>query len=419
MANVQWDPETNTFIAAGSSYGHREVREWIDDVVEYASEELADVTSRAMTGEITAEEFDTEFSEIVSNLQISSAVMAAGGDDQLEGDALSSLQDKLDFQLERADVFASDVSDYQDAIEAIDAGADAEEFDVISEAEALARSDLYANGGIITYENSVREREKASDIYDEESRLCMNDPMSCAGCLEWSVENAGWFPIATDIPDIGGQGIDCGPNDRCSFQYRNSQTGEEDLADEEKSLLHKNAGPHEFSVVMAEMSEDIAAQVLEVSALIPDEELEMSEGGRESQIHVTVLYGLHSANALGARSILIDQPPITIEFLGISMFAANDKHDYDVLKFDIKSDDLNRLNALLKELPHTNTFAEYAPHVTLAYVLSGKGQKWVGAANELTGKIVTIDRLLFVSSNGVDRFEIPLSGSVHEVGGLS
>lgn len=188
---------------------------------------------------------------------------------------------------------------------------------------------------------------------------------------------------------------------------------------DEKSLLHKNAGPHKFSVVMAEMPEDIAAQVLEISALIPDEELEMSEGGRESQIHVTVLYGLHSANALGARSILIGQPPITVEFLGISMFAANDKHGYDVLKFDIKSDDLNRLNALLKELPHTNTFAEYHPHVTLAYVLSGEGQKWVGAANELTGKIVTIDRLLFVSSNGIDRFEIPLSGSVHEVGGLN
>ena len=190
-----------------------------------------------------------------------------------------------------------------------------------------------------------------------------------------------------------------------------------------KSILRlaqvtKTAGPHNFSTTQVQVTEPYAAKVLELSAKIPDAELEISEGGRETDIHVTVFYGLHTESSFTVKAVLMDQPPVMLEFLGISLFPANDKHDYDVLKIDIKSDDLGRLHTLLKELPNSETFADYKPHCTIAYLRAGEGQKYVGAANALTGQVITVNKVTFVSSNGIDRVEIPLLGSVHEIGGL-
>lgn len=411
MADVLWDPKTNTFIAAGRKFGHPEVRKWIEDAVDHASELLDSVVSSAMLGDISATEFASEFGDIVSDLQIATAVIAAGGDEQFEGDAFDAAEDRLSFQLGRVDAFAGDVREYQQAIDYVAEGDSAEEFDVISEAEALARSEMYANAGIGAYENAVRVREAESGNFNEECRLRVDDENSCQDCIDWDVDHYGWAPIATVIPDIGD--VACMVNDRCSFGYRNTVTGEEDV--EEKGLLiNKTDGPHKFSCVMADLPEAEANAVLALAATIPDEEL--AEDGRESQIHVTVLYGLHSQTSLGARSMLTGQPPITLELLGVSIFEANDKHDYDVVKMDVKSDDLYRLNTLLKELPHTSTF-DYHPHVTLAYVKAGKGQQYVGMENELTGKQIVIDSVVFSSWNNTQD-NIRLTGTVHEVGGM-
>jgi len=54
-----------------------------------------------------------------------------------------------------------------------------------------------------------------------------------------------------------------------------------------------------------------------------------------------------------------------------------------VLKFDASGDWLHAMNGELKELPHTNEYAEYKPHCTLAYLKPGMGQKYVDLFNGL------------------------------------
>src|SRR6185436_14268976 len=53
---------------------------------------------------------------------------------------------------------------------------------------------------------------------------------------------------------------------------------------------------------------------------------------------------------------------------------------------------------------------EYKPHVTLAYVKPGKGAKYAGQSNALTGREITINSLLF-SGRGGQELNIPLKGA--------
>jgi hypothetical protein len=66
----------------------------------------------------------------------------------------------------------------------------------------------------------------------------------------------------------------------------------------------------------------------------------------------------------------------------------------DVLKIDVHSEDLHRLNTLLKSLPYTDTHPTYQPHVTLAYVKPGRGKYYEGIST-FVGREFTVDSLVF------------------------
>lgn len=68
--------------------------------------------------------------------------------------------------------------------------------------------------------------------------------------------------------------------------------------------------------------------------------------------------------------------------------------DIDVLKIDVHSPDLHRLNTLLKQLPHVDTHPTYQPHVTLAYVKPGRGAYYAGIGT-FAGREFMVDRLVF------------------------
>lgn len=102
--------------------------------------------------------------------------------------------------------------------------------------------------------------------------------------------------------------------------------------------------------------------------------------GVEKNPHVTILYGFHNSVKSDdvkkiIESIIDIKKPIEIEITKISYFEVKGQ-DYDVVKFDITSPILHKLNKVLKELPHTSSFPDYHPHMTISYVKKGTAKKY-------------------------------------------
>lgn len=99
--------------------------------------------------------------------------------------------------------------------------------------------------------------------------------------------------------------------------------------------------------------------------------------GIEKNPHVTLLYGFHKE--VNGKEVLDRvtenlEEPISIELTAISIFESK---DYDVVKFDVKSKELIKLNKICKEFPFTSDYPDYHSHMTIAYVKPGKGKKYI------------------------------------------
>jgi hypothetical protein len=140
---------------------------------------------------------------------------------------------------------------------------------------------------------------------------------------------------------------------------------------------------HTYGCLMVDFPEDLAKKVMAwTKENVPDEAVydnEAHDYGRENHIHTTVCYGVDPATDPGAIQSLVYQEnkPIEVTLGPISKFAADpskekggEKKLYDVLKVEVFSPDLHRLHEKAETelgLPG-NTFPDYVPHLTLAYV---------------------------------------------------
>jgi N12 class adenine-specific DNA methylase/2'-5' RNA ligase len=166
--------------------------------------------------------------------------------------------------------------------------------------------------------------------------------------------------------------------------------------------------PHKFASTQADLPEPTAGLIREVGRLIVPEDALHGEG-REANPHVTVKYGLTSDDVEAVRKVLKDEPPITVTLGKTSFFPSGKDDNGDVVKIDLASPDLHRLNAKIAEaLPHEDTHPDYVPHITLAYVTPGRGQEFAGFKT-VEGNKLTLDRLTFSTSDG-QLHEIPLTG---------
>lgn len=135
---------------------------------------------------------------------------------------------------------------------------------------------------------------------------------------------------------------------------------------------------------------------------IPDEELfidiDNMHFGREDEIHVTILYGLHSESPQQVRELLTRTKPFEIKLGKIGVFTNSDK--FDVVKIDAQSEALTEINLRIsKHVVFTNKYLLYQPHVTIAYVNKGKGWKH-NNVDVFDGKRVLVDQITFSSRNG-------------------
>lgn len=165
---------------------------------------------------------------------------------------------------------------------------------------------------------------------------------------------------------------------------------------------------HEFSSTQINLPPDIAAGVKKIASAIPDKDL--AGDGREANPHTTVKFGLHTNDVADVKRVLADEPPIKVKIGKLSTFPPSDSSDgAEVLKLDVDSPDLHRLNKKLSDaLPHTDTF-RYAPHITVGYVKPGVAKKYVGKKHPLQGRETEINSIAFSSKDG-KLIEIPLTG---------
>lgn len=140
----------------------------------------------------------------------------------------------------------------------------------------------------------------------------------------------------------------------------------------------KESTSYDYGCVMVEVP---VSNWNEITSIINKDDLYEVEGenyGIQDNPHLTLLYGLKSnITKEQVEEVLtktIDGDKIIIEIENIDTF---ENENFDVVKFNIKkTEQLQKLFDSLSELPNENTFPDYNPHMTIAYVKKGLGKKY-------------------------------------------
>lgn len=137
-----------------------------------------------------------------------------------------------------------------------------------------------------------------------------------------------------------------------------------------KIISEANEKEHDYGCVMLEFD---CPEFLKLQDGINPDDLAKD---LKTDFHCTLLYGLHDEeiDVSEIESVLDKYTFYTCKAHNFSLF---ENEEYDVIKLDVEGDSLSDCNRDLKEFPYTNEYPKYHPHVTIAYVKSGKGQKYI------------------------------------------
>lgn len=123
--------------------------------------------------------------------------------------------------------------------------------------------------------------------------------------------------------------------------------------------------------------------------------------GRETEPHVTLLYGIHDDVPDEDVEAIINEfiaPEIMLDKIGVF---ENEK--FDVVKFDIECKALNSMNKKLKELDHTSSFPTYEAHSTIAFVKNGEGKKYVQTLDGKEKIILVPNKIVYSKPDGTKK----------------
>ncbi len=155
-----------------------------------------------------------------------------------------------------------------------------------------------------------------------------------------------------------------------------------------------------------ELSDEIIAYGV---GQIKDDEIYVSQRdptfGREDEIHLTALYGIHSDDFEPIRALLEGSGKVKAKFGKLDIFT--DPFRFDVVVIKVVSTDLAAINHKLESsVKFTNKYKEFKPHVTIAYIKKGKGWKHIGL-DWWEGEEFTCDTAVFSNKQGV-KYKISL-----------
>lgn len=169
---------------------------------------------------------------------------------------------------------------------------------------------------------------------------------------------------------------------------------------------------YEFSSTQANLPKQLADRIIKWGkSNIPNKDIFRDPAdpsfGRETEMHVTILYGLHDSHPDEIEEFIEFQEPFEVELGVVSLFTSHDK--FDVVKLEASGSGLFKLNKLLRNnFNYTNKFPEYKPHVTIAYIKKDLGNELV-KDDTFKGQSFLVDKVKFSSKNGSSRM-MPLKG---------
>jgi len=163
----------------------------------------------------------------------------------------------------------------------------------------------------------------------------------------------------------------------------------------EKSSLILEAKTYSYGCIMAEIPQSVSRTILDFNNRVITEDMLYIEGeeyGREVQPHVTIKYGLtRTYNPESVKRFFSGVKPFPVQLKGLDVFE-NDQ--FDVVKFNVDGQELRRLNEMCCKLPNEDKYPVYNPHMTLAYVKPGMGQRFKRKMAEKVCNVV-VDTLIY------------------------
>lgn len=171
-----------------------------------------------------------------------------------------------------------------------------------------------------------------------------------------------------------------------------------------RSFSGRKAGLYPYSSVQVNVPAIISNQIIawgkemisEIDIFSPPNDL---IHGREDEIHITLLYGIHSQNPQKTNLLMRRQFSFEIELGQVSIFTTND--DFDVVKIEVISPSLFYLHNILKNnIFNTICYANYRPHVTIAYIKKNLHRGLIGK-KYFDGWRWTASSLIFSSKDGL------------------
>jgi 2'-5' RNA ligase len=169
-----------------------------------------------------------------------------------------------------------------------------------------------------------------------------------------------------------------------------------------KQFARSDKDAHEYSIIMIDISKEIAKQMKEICKNnIADEVLytEDNKPGREDDAHITVKWGITTDDVTEFKKMMKEVNSFVIKFGKISLFEPDDK--YDVVKIEVISRELHALNKKITNNFETEeTHKEYKPHATLAYILPKRCPEALLSDCRLTGKTMKVTEVVFCDRKG-------------------
>ena len=145
--------------------------------------------------------------------------------------------------------------------------------------------------------------------------------------------------------------------------------------------------------------QDLYPEIAKIHEQIdPEDVYDDDEPGHslEKDSHVTCAYGFSETKPQDVIPKL-DLVPCRYKVKGLSLFE-NEK--FDVLKFDIQSTELNKLNKqIMDNFDITTSYKDYHAHCTIFYARKGMGKKYLNIKSSLIGKTFVSNRFIFSNPN--------------------
>jgi 2'-5' RNA ligase len=101
--------------------------------------------------------------------------------------------------------------------------------------------------------------------------------------------------------------------------------------------------------------------------------------GLEDDFHITVKWGIVTKDPEKVKEAVKGHKGGEVKLKDVDLF---ENDEYDVLKVNVESDALRELNkAISDSLETEDSHPDYNPHVTIAYIKTGKGKNYIGLSD--------------------------------------